>query len=573
MLTAASIPLFLATLEPAAPSLVWWTTSALEKVRPFDTAPAAAKQSVEVYAARNEFEPFQVVFRGDTKDISSIDIDAADLTGPHGAIIPKQNVAIYFERFIDLERPSSIEGRAGEWPDPLIPRTDRYAGEQRNAFPFKLRAGRSQPIWFEIFVPPDAPPGAYEGSITIWADKVRHATVPVSLHVWNFSLPSTSTLPNSFGFNGISAVHQHFGRYTNDDDVYRLTHIYAKAALWHRISIHGGSMAPPRFQLDGGRMTMDWSSYDAEVGPFLDGKVFEEDEPLFGAKSTSAELRNSNGLDTDRTKMLYWQEYAKHFRENGWGGRLFNYLWDEPAPRNYNELLRLGRLVHQADGAIKNLVTAPIRPEWIGVIDVWTPLINCFEYKKGFDPFCNPMAERSSYNTDLANGRRLWWYQSCASHGCDIVGGEYFRGWPSYMIDYGGVSNRIMQWMAWKYDVGGELYFNLDEAFSKKDDAWTDVTLFGGNGDGTMFYPGRPRNIGGKTDIPIESIRLKLVREGLEDYEYLTLLMKRSGSDAVSRFVNQLVTNAYSYERDPDKLYQVRRQIGEELNRLSDNEE
>ena len=32
-----------------------------------------------------------------------------------------------------------------------------------------------------------------------------------------------------------------------------------------------------------------------------------------------------------------------------------------------------------------------------------------------------------------------------------------------------------------------------------------------------------PARIGGTSDIPIESIRLKLIREGLEDYEYLYL--------------------------------------------------
>jgi chemotaxis methyl-accepting protein methylase len=89
--------------------------------------------------------------------------------------------------------------------------------------------------------------------------------------------------------------------------------------------------------------------------------------------------------------------------------------------------------------------------------------------------------------------------------------------------------------------------------------------LHGGNGDGTLFYPGRPRNIGGKTDIPIESIRLKLIREGLEDYEYLAMLSKNGGSDVTGRFVSQLVTNAYTFDRDPAKLYEVRREIGSRL--------
>ena len=96
------------------------------------------------------------------------------------------------------------------------------------------------------------------------------------------------------------------------------------------------------------------------------------------------------------------------------------------------------------------------------------------------------MASRSEYEQEIARGADLWWYQSCGSHGCNIIGGEYYRGWPSYMIDAGGIANRIMPWIAWKYDIRGELYYNIDEMYSRGKDAWNDVYLFGGNGDGTL---------------------------------------------------------------------------------------
>ena len=63
------------------------------------------------------------------------------------------------------------------------------------------------------------------------------------------------------------------------------------------------------------------------------------------------------------------------------------------------------------------------------------------------------MVDRHSYDSELAKGKKLWWYQACSSHGCNIVGGDYFRGWPSYMIDSSGLRNRIMEWMTWKYGI------------------------------------------------------------------------------------------------------------------------
>jgi hypothetical protein len=226
-----------------------------------------------------------------------------------------------------------------------------------------------------------------------------------------------------------------------------------------------------------------------------------------------------------------------------------------------------GHLIHEADPEIKNLVTASLQKNWQGVVDIWTPLVNCFEQKSGFPDFCNPAIARDGYATELAGKKQLWWYQSCASHGCEIIGGDYFRGWPSYMIDHSGVSNRIMSWLSWKYDIRGELYFSLNEAYSRKGDPWKDIRLFGGNGDGTLFYPGLPERVGGRSDIPIESIRLKLIREGLEDYEYLRMLTAKAGASHTAGLVDSLVRNAYDYDRNPEKMIGLRELIGKELSR------
>src|SRR5581483_6647992 len=128
---------------------------------------------------------------------------------------------------------------------------DRYAGERRNAFPLTLDPARNQPVWVEVYVPRDAPPGDYSGAARITCHGVLAVTVPVRVTVWDFALPSTSSMKTSFGMSGSSILKQHRGRYTSDDDLFALTHLYAKAALLHRISTYGGSMAPPKYRMDG----------------------------------------------------------------------------------------------------------------------------------------------------------------------------------------------------------------------------------------------------------------------------------------------------------------------------------
>ena len=199
---------------------------------------------------------------------------------------------------MNLTRPSSIEGGEGLWPDPLIPRVDRYANEARNAFPFTVQRGRNQPLWVEIFVPVTAHPGKYTGSARISLGGTVQFSVPINLTVWRFTLPSTSTLKSSFGLNGINALKQHRGRYTNDEDLHSITGVYTKAALLHRISTNGGSMQTPKFSYAAGKMQLDWRDYDAEVGPFLDGVAIPEGRAAarragnFGGDSHAQSLRN-----------------------------------------------------------------------------------------------------------------------------------------------------------------------------------------------------------------------------------------------------------------------------------------
>jgi hypothetical protein len=117
--------------------------------------------------------------------------------------------------------------------------------------------------------------------------------------------------------------------------------------------------------------------------------------------------------------------------------------------------------------------------------------------------------------------------------------------------------------------MDGELYYSMNEAYGQNNDPWVNIRLFGGNGDGTLFYPGRPDRIGGRRDIPIESIRLKLIREGMEDYEYLALLARLDGRQAADRFADRIVQKSYLWESRPEVFLQVRKELGESLDRAA----
>jgi hypothetical protein len=90
-----------------------------------------------------------------------------------------------------------------------------------------------------------------------------------------------------------------------------------------------------------------------------------------------------------------------------------------------------------------------------------------------------------------------------------------------------------MEWLSFSYGMQGELYYETTMAFAG--DPWTSQTAFGGSGDGTLFYPGTTARIGGQTEIPVESLRLKAIRDGMEDYELLNLAKSLgSGTQALA---------------------------------------
>jgi hypothetical protein len=153
------------------------------------------------------------------------------------------------------------------------------------------------------------------------------------------------------------------------------------------------------------------------------------------------------------------------------------------------------------------------------------------------------------------------------SHGCNIVGGDYFSGWPSYVVDAPAMSHRIMEWLTFRYRVGGELYYNTVEGYAKGLDPWKSQLLFSGNGDGTLFYPGRPDVIGGTSDIPVASIRLALIREGLEDYEYLKLYAQAAGQKQADALAASIAGKTYQWEHDPARLMAARHRMAEAIDR------
>ncbi len=522
------------------------------KFRPSATLPTSRVVTIE--AARNEWEPYQIVFSGGLDGRTITGLSASALSGPGGAPIPATQSFVYLEPFIRVPMPSSIEGASGLWPDPLVPLRDLIFDEARTVLPLTIPMFEVRVAWIDVLVPDDAAPGDYTGLIRVTSSD-GDFDVPVQLHVFDFGLPSTPTLRTMFGGVGDApCVAHHRGAWTGGawdacadtdpaGDGDRLTEQYRQEymqlALEYRISLGGSTYVGPH---DATQL----AHFDTVYAGLLDGTATHH---LHGSHLTTLQVqynRTPIATDTARTQLL-----VDHVTARGWDAIVFDYTEDEPesngiCPGTGSCPTITDRAAIVTAGGARSLVTAQFRyaqPHgFASAVQILVPILNDTRATSASFPSYQPVSEYASW---LASSSRdlLWWYQSCESHGCGPTpdcgsATEDVRGYPSYVIDVDAVRARGMEWLTFTHGLTGELYF--DTAFAL-DRAWDNPCSFGGAGDGTMFYPGRTDRIGGTHDVPLASIRMALVREGLEDYEYLHLLAMRGDMADAQRIASALV--------------------------------
>lgn len=309
-------------------------------------------------------------------------------------------------------------------------------------------------------------------------------------------------------------------------------------------------------------VSTSWTDFDALYAPLLDGTAATR---LRGARLTSLAYV---GVPDDYRLVERW---SRHARDRGWSDRLLYYHCDEPPVGcSFATAAAEGRAVHALSPPVATLLTTDIASlranRMEDAVDIVTPLVDLVQPRES-------ASTRPLYDAFLAMpGKRLWWYQDCTEHESCRNGtpGSAASRSPTYMVDASPMRNRVFQWMAHLYRIGGELYYGTDYCWNHPcgagtRDPWTSVYAFGGNGDGTLMYPGLPARIGGVTPIPVPSIRLELIRDGMEDFEYLRALAVAGEGAFAEAQARTFITTAHVFSDDPARLVAAREALGDRL--------
>ena len=500
-------------------------------------------RTIHLAAARNETVAFQIVVRA--KWVESVGTN--DLRGKDDAI-PASNVQPY--------RVWCVREGDRWFPEIAVPMEIRFDDQVPNR--------KYHVIWVDLYVPKESSAGVYRGNIDVIADGKR-VNVPIKLRVWDFTLPDRPGFVVSL--NGYGSVASRFGVRHNTPKGIAIEHAYHRLAYEHRATLnllaysHSGrtyeGWAPPIEGEGEEAHVADWRDYDAHYGKLFDGSAFSdltwgglpihhqylpfhENYPIpikghYRYKGEAGSYRDiiiQHAMNAPPIERAFTPDYiagfksvvrdfVRHFQEKGWrevrmqcylnnkyyykdprrGGRGTSWwLMDEPMHRDdWRALIFFGRMfkeaVNEVGGDVNFIFRCDVsRPQWVRDPDEFLPLVDlmcvsgeffrkngrCMEYRRRY-------------------GIRFWNYGTPSRVSESNLNGE---AWPVKAFLLG--ADGILPWNT----IGRDRNFERAEPTA-------------------LLYPGKRFNIDG----PLASLRLKALRRGEQDVEYLMALAQRFGYD------------------------------------------
>ncbi|MCB0334068.1 MAG: DUF4091 domain-containing protein [Bdellovibrionales bacterium] len=196
-------------------------------------------------------------------------------------------------------------------------------------------------------------------------------------------------------------------------------------------------------------------------------------------------------------------------------------------------------------------------PEFHDVVDIFAPVAD-FIGTNGFPAM-------DTYRKLQKEGKEVWWYVSCMSHGCDALADS---GISDLVIDRPSSYIRSIGWLGAKEGIDAFLYYFVNYAyqFYPERDPWKDQWDFSGNGDGTLVYPGRPGMFGLSQHTPLPSLRLKLLRETSQDAQYVSWMKGLPSPPSWwEKEFEELLPTLRTWKRDYGAYTLLRQKMGEFL--------
>jgi len=506
--------------------------------------------TVSIELARGEYESAQFTLYPFYTNLTNVTITINSLIHEQQeAVIVSDDFQIHRVGFIHCRPPQYEPDLVGFVPDPLFP----YE-------PFSVKLGTHQPIWLTLHASRTLPSGTYKGTIQIRPANEPERTLPLSVRVFDFDCDQTH-LETAFSFSE-STVNTWYGIQGDrlPQDIRRKYYEFLLSYRLNPTNIYSSEPRPSKEDID---------------------FCLERGMNAFNVKHIPRGVEWTDQYRDDTLK--FFDSYYPFLKEKQLLDTAYCYSFDEPNPEHYPQIREIFGLLGDRYPNLRRASTEAPTDALKEFVDIYVPLTS--EY------------DRETCRTFQAIGDEIWWYVCLQPK----------HPYANFFVDYHGIDHRILFWQTWKYNVTGFLYYATNlwrtnlatkptsnivpfenpeyiemlEAGKRWPEVpWNSYTYTKHNGDGHLFYPGPEGD-------PLPSVRLALIRDGIEDYEYHYLLREKLKSlvakrmrdpqilditDRASKLLkvpDEIVRSLTDYTEDPRLIIEQRRKIAETIEEIN----
>jgi len=529
------------------PMIRIWAVDPLVKVFRDDVPAASGEAIAEV--ARGEHATFQIVVRAEApiKKLRA-EVSTLVLEGKEAATL--QSPLVRFVGYVPVDRPiqtppqDQLRKPPAEFPDPLL--------EEKT---IDVKAGQAQPIWITLPISQKTVPGTYRSSVCVsGAVKGRDVSVshPLAVRVFGARVGRARLwVTNWFALHWL---HMKINPKPDSPEYWALLRRYARNMADHRQNVALISpLSLADFDVDeNGQLTIDFSRFDRWVTIFMEeGVIGRIEGGHLGGRSkgwnSSFVVRvrcvkdgRIQSVSVDPTSDEADSFYAKflpalvrHLRDRGWLDCYIQHLADEPTSFNAASYRAMANLVRKYAPELR-IVEACHTKDLVGAIDIWVPQLNYLH------------RDYEHYQDRQAAGEEVWFYT------CVFPQGEY----ANRFIEQPLFKTRVLHWINFRYGITGYLHWGYNH-WTRENPFEKTTRPHGGPsylpaGDPWIVYPGR--------EGPLDSIRHEAMRDGIADYELLSMLSERDAV-AARRLVSKHVLDFDRYDGNIETFRSTRREL------------
>jgi len=516
------------------------------------------QDSLEIFGIRNECVSAQFVIKAN-QDLQKVTVSLGPLKHiSHSTSLPATALEWNFVGSILIEE-NTPKYRKSDLIRPAPARFPDYLAEDSEVF---VKKDMFKAVYLTIKIPRYAETGDYKGNVTIQADKTE-ISLPLHLKVYPLTLPDERHLMVTEWYTTGYFKKFHDIDASDSERFYEMLRIYAENMAEHRQNVFRISLDLITFkQAADGNLKFDFSRFDKWADTFWETGYMDLLETGFVARFGEGGWSSNEILLRDfRVQMestgekisLPGREFLpqflpaleNHLREKGWLEKTVFHIADEPSNHNVMSWRDASEFVHQQAPALRRM-DAIETTHCFDRLEIWVPKLD--HLATWYDVF--KRAQNQGYE--------LWFY---------TVGIFQKGSYPNKTVDVPLIESRILHWLNYRFGLKGYLHWGFNH--------WTDNPFEAPGqhrGDGWHVYP--------KKDGLINSLRWEQMRNGIQDYEYLWMLedkiskIKAGLGERLSiiepsrrgmEIASQIVKTLDTYDKNPGTLYDVKKQIINEL--------